>query len=243
MKRVLSIVVLCVVLFTLSGLTAFAGTPDVTPPVVYAVGVSPTTDPMKGCTGNVPVKVQAKATDLGGVEMLQATLKAPDGSIAGTWNMALAADGYWKVWIPKTAFAVQSGMWYVRVKAWDYFKNATTSGWKAITVTACDKTAPTISDLTWTPNEIVPSDCDGIKSVLVQANVWDASGIKKVELWYQAPTATGWAVVNMAHYSNLGYQASIGNFPAGILTFYVKAFDPFNHVTYTAQQAVAVACP
>jgi len=240
MKRVLSIAVVCIVLFTLSGVSAFAkgGVPDVTPPVVYAVGISPTTDPMKGCPGNAPVMVQGKVTDLGGVNYVKATTKSPLGAVAD-WPMSLAPDGYWRAWIPKAIFTLK-GTWYIRVQAYDYNNNTTQSGWKALIITDCDRTAPTVGEPTWTPNEIVGKNCAGPRTALVQTTAWDASGIKKVELHYLAPGAVNWSIINMSRYSNNGYQATIGNFVNGQVEIFVKAFDPYNHVSSSQHYFITV---
>ena len=240
MKRVLSMVVVCIVLFTLSGLTALAvgDTPDVTPPVVYAVGISPTSDPMKGCPNNAPVKVQAKATDLGGVDYVQAVVKAPSGATA-VWAMSLMPDGFWRIWIPKNHFA-KTGVWSIRVEATDYFNNTTKSGWKTLTITGCDRTPPTVEDIAWN-TDVYASWCKNEQHyVTVTADVWDASGIKKVELWYIWPGAPEWSVTLMSHYSNLGWMGTFGNFPNGSAWFDIVAFDPYNHTTTTTDTEVVI---
>lgn len=244
MKRVLSMIGICIVLISLSGISVLAkgGTPDVTPPVVYAVGASPTTTPMKDCPGNRSVMVQGKAMDMGGVARVIATLHSPAG-VMTNWRMSLMPDGYWRVWIPRTRFTMK-GTWYVRVQAYDYFDNTTKSGWYGIAVSECDVNPPVLSEPTWSPNEIVGRACGGVRTALVQTTAWDASGIRVVELWFLAPGEAQWVTLNMARYSNNGYQAGIGNFRVGQAEFYIKAFDQLNHVSYTEHYFITVrGCP
>ena len=213
MKRVLSILVVCIVLFTLSGIAALAttkGVPDTIPPSIWGLGISPATDPMKGCPNNVNVMVQVKASDLGGIAQVQAELRAPTAaSWAGhaDFNMTLQADGFWRAWIPKTFFAVP-GAWVFRAEAEDWFSNAARSGTKTLTVTSCDRTKPVISNVTESADPIVASWCTGVKTVTIQARITDASGIKKADLWYMVPGGTLWQVVPMSRYLSDSYRAT-----------------------------------
>jgi len=214
--------------------------------MVWGLGFSPTTDPMKGCPGNVNVMVQVKASDLGGVAEAQAELRAPGApSWAGhaDFAMMLQADGFWRVWIPRTFFAT-AGTWWIRAKAEDWFGNATRTGPKALTVTSCDRTPPAITNVTESADPIVASWCAGVKTVTIQATVTDASGVKKVNLWYMVPGGTLWQTVPMSRYIGDAYRATIGPFADGTLQYYVKALDVFNHSAKSATGDVTVNdCP
>jgi len=244
MKRLPSILVVCLVLFALSGsaVLAVGKVVDVTPPSVWGLGISPTTDPMKGCPGNASVMVQVKAADAGGVAEVQAELKAPGAaSWAGhaEFDMTLQADGYWRVYIPRTFFATP-GTWWIRAEAEDWFSNTTRSGAKALTVTSCDRTKPSISDPTESADPIIASWCPGVKTVTIQAIVTDASGVKKVDLWYMVPGGSLWQTVPMSRYIGDAYRATIGPFAAGTLQYYVKALDVFNHSARSETDDVTV---
>ena len=245
MKRVLSILAICVVLFSMMGVAALAQTYDVTPPMVWGLGVTPTTDAMKGCPGNVAVMVQVKAADTGGVEDVMAEVKAPGAvwTAAADFTMELEEDGFWRVWIPKTFFAT-AGTWQIRAEASDWANNETHSGAKTLTVTSCDRTPPSVSDPTESADPIVASWCTGVKTETIQAIVKDASGVKKVNLWYMVPGGSLWQVVPMSRYLSDSYRATIGPFADGTLAYYVKAIDIFNHSTTTGIDTVTVKdCP
>ncbi len=138
MKRVVVILAVCIVLFTLLGINTYAAGPDTTPPQLWAVGMSTQAVETVACLGSTSVMVQAKAWDLNGIPYVQTQFKRPGDLTWRTRNMALKGDGYWRYWIPRTAFGVEYvGTWQVRVVAYDTFGNATKSGVKTLQVTTC----------------------------------------------------------------------------------------------------------
>jgi hypothetical protein len=138
MKRAFVILAACVVLFTLLGVSTFAAGPDTTPPVVWGFGLSATANKTVPCVGNVAIQVQAKASDLNGIPYVMAQYKRPGDLTWRSYNMTLKPDGYWRYYIPKSAFTITYvGTWQVRVIAYDTFNNSTKSGIKTISVSTC----------------------------------------------------------------------------------------------------------
>jgi len=138
MKKMLLVMMACVVLFLLAGTSTFAAGPDSTPPTVWGFGMSKTTVATEGCVGNSSVMVQAKAWDLNGVARAYIQFKDP---LSVNWEkipMQLKADGYWRGYIPKDYFEFEYvGTWVVRVAAYDTFNNVTKTGTKSLMVTTC----------------------------------------------------------------------------------------------------------
>ena len=139
MKRMWSILAVCVILLGVSGIGAFAGTggvPDTTAPRVWGFGSSPTMIQRVYCPNNVSVMIQAKASDIGGIAMVRAQVKRPGASVWTTVPLALRADGYWRGWAAKEMFTTV-GVWKIRVQARDFAGNTTTTGIRYLGVTYC----------------------------------------------------------------------------------------------------------
>ena len=231
------ILVLCVVLLTMSGVGALAqGTPPdiTTPPVVYAFGISATTMPTVGCPGNAALLVQTKATDVNGVPEVDMEFKRPGDVAWAEIPMELKADGYWRAWIPKAAFVV-TGIWQIRVEAYDGYGNSTIAGPKSLTVAMCvvDTTLPTVNGVSDTPDPIYAMWCKATtkpKTTLIQANVWDASGIDRVQVRYLTPGAGTWTITPMTRYIGNTYRATIGPFSSiGLMPYRIYAWDKFGN--------------
>jgi len=221
----------------MSGIGALAqGTPPdtTTPPVVYAFGISATTMPALGCPGNAALMVQTKASDPNGVPEVDMEYKRPGDLVWTKVPMELKADGYWRVWIPRTAFIIP-GIWKIRVKAYDGFGNETIAGPKNLTVVMCvvDTTPPTVNGVSDTPDPIYAMWCPGTttpKTVTIQANVWDQSGIDRVQIKYRTPGAIVWTTSPMSRFVGNTYRATIGPFSSvGNMPYRIYAWDKFGN--------------
>ncbi len=140
MKRILIVVWLVVIL--LAGLPAMSlassGTPDITPPVIYAIGNAPVVYlPIEACKYKSHLlMVQAKVYDLGGVDKVWVQYKQPDDLSWHSVRMTLRPDGYWRAYINPPWTAVGTGD--IRIKAQDYRPNTTISGVRHFAVYGCD---------------------------------------------------------------------------------------------------------
>lgn len=265
MKRVLSILVVCVVLFTSLGLTAFAAVPDTTKPVVYGATATPNTlgrdkqgtfDPCPTPATLKYVKITAGVRDGGIIDKVWVKLWAPDGTLAGTWMMKQHTDGMWRAYIPKTDFTPW-GNWKFKVYARDYnippVKGNTgesAAGW--IKVTNCDQTGPYITNVKKFPAQLVTTGCyDASKThATIQADIWDkagagfaAHGVASVVLEY-SNNGAGWLVAPMNKISDWGYKAVVGPFAAGEVDFAIVAEDNLGNQTVKQINDVTVdACP
>jgi len=142
MKRivmVVSVVVLLLAGFPTMSLALPAGTPDVTPPVIYGIGNTPVVYlSTKTCAYMQPhiLMVQAKVSDAGGVSHVWVQYKQPLDLTWRTVPMTLRPDGYWRAFI--NAPWTVPGTGDFRIKAQDYRPNTTISGVRSFSIRGCD---------------------------------------------------------------------------------------------------------
>jgi len=110
-----------------------------------------------------------------------------------------------------------------------------------VTVSSCDTTPPSITNIRETNDPINRRGCPGSHWTVISADVSDVSGIDWVRLYYKAPGSSSWSWKYMNHTSGNRYEAPLGNFAqAGALHYYIKAKDNANNTTYTSTYTVTV---
>jgi len=228
MKRMLGIVMVGFLLSILAGLPALAVGPDSTPPVVYAFGMSASAAKTVDCAGSAAIMVQAKASDLNGIKAMTTQIKRPGDATWSNFAMAKKPDGYWRYYIPKSAFTrPYVGIWQVRVVAYDTFNNSTKSGIKTINVSTCPDTAgPVIGAASYEP-QLFQSPCPSNNTdVTVSVTDGNGTGIAEVTMYYMAPGASSYSEVTMVSVGGNNYRATLGPFASsGTATFYIEAYD------------------
>ena len=236
MKRTLSILVVSIILFVVSGAGALAdwgGVPDTTPPVVYAVGIGATTVPLASCPGSHKTMIQAKAFDAGGVSevKLETRSKGTTAWSESPLTFTLQPDGYWRAYFPKP-WGLGALEWRIVAKDWrEPAPNKGYSGIRTLTVADCDVEGPRIGSPTYVPTRIYASDCPGPKMLTVQTVATDPAGVFRVELWYRTPGASAFVMVPMTRYLNNAYRVTVGPFPAGSAAGYFRAWDNIGNMS------------